>query len=392
MTYAQKTGGVVDDLSSLERTGTVVFLLSSLALLLYVLVFGVLLLVADPLDVVAFTSIEWLVKLAVIGLVVGFTTRAKHWSVLMFGLFLVGVLILPAKDVARYILIWAEKESEFQSLYDQVEPGLNLAGRERELANEIIHELESGDNIKIDDVLSRKQITEVIVEKIRRETLATLRDRLQSNGTLTALRVLGGDDGVKLGLLKYGDNDRFITEVRFLRSVGLVTFPYDDIDAVQLTKLGQDLMNPPAQQDSADGDLLGRIGQLSRGVYDCPVGVDSTVSYNINELQDGRDVRLNEHSRTLLRLRLVAGVYEITVSGENVDPIFGLYLREGDQCSFLGSDDDGGEDLNSKREFELQQDGEYVIETWSIYQSGRGTLTVTSIPSGGVATDSDVPP
>lgn len=366
------------DLTTLEKIGSFIFLVSSVALTLYATTFGTFLLFGGEVTNMfgVMEAAHQLVKVAIIGLVVGFTTRAKHWSVLVFGLFLVSTLVLPTRDVARIVTLWTGQDSEFDRLFDHAEPGISMIGRDRDLANQIIDELQSGQyTVSELDPERRKEAAILIVNLVKRERVATIVDGLRANGTLTALRILGDDDEREVGLLRHSHNDDFLAEARFLRSVGLVRYPYDELNSVVPTKLGMDVIKYDEESTSAnDRSPAGILGGCANDLSSLQTTIESAYQ------RGGHEVLLREFDETNLRVELHSGRHTIKVSGvggDEIDPVIFLYSESENDCKIIAADDDDGDGLNPKLDVDITVEGTYILSLSSIDGSGQVKVEVT---------------
>jgi len=81
-------------------------------------------------------------------------------------------------------------------------------------------------------------------------------------------------------------------------------------------------------------------------------------------------------------VNLPAGKYQIDIMSTDIDPVLVIQDKTGKQ---LALDDDGGEGLNSRLEFQAAAAGTYKIFAASLKGAGAFTLTIKSLGGGGKA-------
>jgi hypothetical protein len=362
----------------LEYVGLFVFAVTAVAMILFVIAFNFIPPSESKVSYRHLRSAELLLTLAATGLVVAIVGRATNAFVLAFGIFLIGALIVPSKDIVRFALIASGSDRDYGSLFQSARSGTDLAGRSTDVANKIITELGQNGFMDTPNPVDRKNAIRIVQEEVRKEREITLLDQVSARGALDTISAAATD--IESWVYKYGREEKFIDDIRYLRSEGLVSFAYEDLDTIAITPLGRAVLGW-----TAAGPVGTLVSASSLGadpvdfmdvVFDesvCPPDFDRIQDLS-RELRStgGYSVKL-ESDFTFMRFEVPkAANYRIDVqvkdpsSVAEIDPVLGLfYMTEENVCFLLASNDDGGDNLNSRLSL-LLEPRTYVIATRTI--------------------------
>lgn len=386
----------------LEIIGLLVFFLSGIAIIFYTLTETQSQTNSDTAFLVYTKDIENLLTLAAISLIVTLIGNARSLATLSFGLFLIGALVVPSKDLVRYALIAFGSEENYESFFSGSSPSADWAGRSTDVAGNILLEMKRRGVVVADQ---DKFIRDLIVKELQKERIISLSELVAFRGALLTLRTLNDDPN---GLsFRYGTSDSFVDDLNFLRSEGLIEYGYDDLRSARVTNLGRAVLlisRDSGIEDVAREIITSRTSSSSSRLSGISLSdLLSDIERNntqesaacppdINAIPD-RYSELIRPSGVLVRLsydqtyiRMVIGV-ELSLSvtldrmdAENsVDPVLTIYsVSENSECSLLIQDDDSGGNLNSKIDFNFDS-GVYIIEVASIGSSGDAILKVSPL-------------
>ncbi len=367
----------------LEYVGLFVFSITAVAMILFVAGFNFF-----PLEGKSpyshFRSAELLLTLAATGLVVAIIGRANNPFVLTFGIFLIGALIVPSKDIVRFALIASGSDRTYESIIQSARSGTDVEGRSTDVANKILTELDRFGFLNLAENLPpagraarRKEAINIVEGEVRKEREITLLEQVRARGALETLNATGAD--IKGWVYKYGREEKFIEDLRFLRSEGLISYAYDDFDTIVITFLGGNVLGRAAA-GSALADLGFDFAGLEPSGYAipgapvaaCPSDSDiiSAPDASTEVLSSGgRSMNLRRDFQYMRFVVSDSATYQIDVVVDDpnlvgpLDPLLALFsLTPENDCTFLATDDDGGNDLNSRLSLQLQS-GAYLIGT-----------------------------
>lgn len=363
----------------MESTGLTVFLLTALGTILFIFIFNLF----PGYDTYpSLRSTELLLKLAAVGLVITLIGKAQNVFVTAFGIFLIGALIVPSHDIVRFALLASGSDRDYNDGLFTARAGADLEGRSSDVAAKILNELEQyslvRDPLEVED---RKFAIEIIQEEIRKEREITLLEQVRGRGALAALEGLAADPPGTV--YKYSKDEKFIDDLRYLRSEGLIRFAYDNVDAVGLTGLGRAVLRRVNPVDAEA--LFPQRSDLTRAARppslliegECPVASDSTLDL----LQAGVELRIGSEAQYLRFQVDESGTYTIGVAASRgpgpVDPLMYLLRRiDDDGCSQVLVDDDGGDGLNSRAQVPLETGRTYFVGAASLGVDGIATVSV----------------
>jgi hypothetical protein len=353
----------------LEQVGLIVFTITSIALIIFVILFN-----WNPPDREAdyyrqLRSTELLLTLAATGLVVAIIARGQNVFVMVLGIFLIGALIVPSKDIVRFALIASGSDKDYESFFRSTQSGTDVKGRNSDVANKILNDLDSRGFIlhlpnETDDAniraARRKEASQIIEDGVREERIITLLEQVRARGAFRTLRAAPTD--FKGWVYKYGREEKFIEDLRFLRAEGLINYAYDDLDTVAVTPLGYATLamadGAPLRQPGPDiypEDLPGGF-PLAAEQLACNTGTGDVPDLSTELLStEGYPIAIESGFQYIRFTAPDADTYRIDVVGDDpglvgvIDPYMTLAALPPDgDCTYLRDDDDGGDGLNAR--------------------------------------------
>ena len=255
----------------INKLGMNVFIIASLSVILYTFL---TLFIESRFD----KSVDTLLTVAALGLIVVIASRAANPYVFIFSAFIVGALIIPSKDIFRFYLIASGSGKKIEDFYDSNSTGPNIQGRLSQAAEWIVTEVEDSIMSEPIDRSKRSKLIKDIEEKLLRERDVTISERVRSQGAVELLKAISNQlsDGFGDFLYKHGAHEKFIEDLRFLRSEDLISFAYDDLDSIELSSLGRKVLeifkgeiegissNPGVHGDQTSWETTGLYGSFAR--------------------------------------------------------------------------------------------------------------------------------
>ncbi len=323
--------------------------------------------------------VSQLTVLAAITLVAAITvgvlakSSAKFW-ILVVGLFSVGAFILPTNDLIRIALVAFRGETNFQSLFlghDASSEGRKAAAHDRAVAlhREVEHSrsLAACEN-SVDSVTSNEcehAIVETIARFLRSEEEEEMLHVVRDRGLVDLLAELSNESRRSRLLFDNVGNERFRSDLYFLRAEGLVRFLYDDIGSIRLSPTGDALLVRAGRNITSDG---------RPGVVPVETGITEVAGFYNRELEIGPSGNV-----LAFTVAETAG-YTIDVIGfDGIDPQVELFSRDDDHTGPIATDDDGGSGLNSQLSINLDSDAQYSLDV-SEYNGIPGKVLITFRP------------
>ena len=367
--------------------GLFVFVITAVAMILFIIGFNSFSLKENESFYRYLRSAELLLTLAATGLIVAIIGRAQKPFVLAIGIFLIGALIVPSKDIVRFALIASGSDRNYESFFQSATPGIEISGRNTDVANNIINELNQADLMESLQPGNRKSAIRIIVSAIKQEREITLVEKVGARGALVILNAMASN--IQALVYKYGKIEKFIEDLKYLRSEGLITYPYDDLDTTAITPLGRAVLRRafPAEFTVASGG----IDQLIPDFYaplsmSCPSDITPTLfTDETDELlsDNGRPMRITSDPKYVQFTVKNTDDYniEIKVQDQNLaaptDPVLFLFkLTTENDCVQLGFNDDFSEILDSQLSSLRLVPGTYLIGTKSIQNEGHVRIFV----------------
>jgi hypothetical protein len=245
---------------------------------------------------------------------------------------------------------------------------------------------------------------ETIEEELKREHVITLLEQVKSRGALNLLRA--SVDNLEAYRYKYRNNQKFFSDLVYLRSEGLVSFPYTDIDQSSITLLGQTVLRANDELSAVFSRVAFSNQQAVRSAVSSrtnhpEISRSTSSDYNITladncgiidtdvipELpadiigSDGYEVEISSNIQFYKWDLKEEGQYRISLSVADqsniagiVDPFLELYIYD-EKCELIERDDDTGESLNSQILRRLRA-GSYVLGPFSLAASGTATIKI----------------
>jgi len=386
--------------SYLELSGLIVFVLSAISTIFFVLYASV----SSENSEHLFSNLRTarvLVSLGAIGLIVSMVGRSQNGFVLAFGVFLIGALIVPSSDIVRFALIASGHEEAYNKLVSHSNRGTDHSGRNSDVANKIIfafeRELIQNSSLNLGDHAARKRAQEIIIREINVEHEIALIEQIKSNGSFQTLDALSQNK--QEWMYKYNDNRSFIEDLIILRSEGIVDFAYDDVESVKVTDLGSRIVSRARVQRSSSSFVDDRAIPYpvivdveppaeSEIIFDCDRLIEQAVNLSsLVSTEDTQSMVVGSDTKYFKFEILNGEVGHHTISvnvpssgdniNQNVDPIVELYVqRNSDECDYVDHDDDGGDFLNSQLSQFMRQ-GLYLLAVRSIGAEGEVNVSIT---------------
>ena len=400
-------------LASASAVGMTVFLVTSFGALLFLFLANISEFSGTSNDYRLFRSLEIVLTLSALGIVVLFLSRQPSPLVATFSIFVVGALIIPSKDIVRLALIVTGSEKNIEDFFGTGIVGPDLQGRADDAAAKIVSEVlnfngyrdETRPNIA---EAERRRLVKNISNRIYEERVLTILERVKSRGSFELL--VASESDFQDFMYKHSSHEKFVEDVRFLRSEDLISFAYGDLQSIQVTPTGRDVLRwastgelSPSRTSQSDvlgsdlrdrvSSLFGRPGQfaedectdfLARSSQLAEIRLnaeDDESSVNAEDDEGSRSVQLDVdyawHKVSLDN----KGEFEISLSVAEtspIDPYLVLMARENNECTLISFDDDGGTALNSRMKVELEA-GAYVLGVRAIGIGGDATLEISKM-------------
>ncbi len=249
----------------------------------------------------SFETVEILLRVAAVALVLAALSGERNSLVVIIGLLLVGALIVPTKDMVRIYLAATNSTRQINEFYGDSGGGPELRGRDGQLASTIVDVLSQTGAIPESDDFKRADLYWLVEEEISHERVTTLLERTRARGALDILAQIQ-DGKVAQTSYRYGDDERHLTTLRFLRNASLITYVYDDLDTMQVTDLGLRVLHRARD----DGFSAQTAAIHNSSLYaDCfPIGFNEPLRFRLeegietrsdNEVWQGHILRLGRH-------------------------------------------------------------------------------------------------
>jgi hypothetical protein len=191
----------------------------------------------DTVAYLQFETVEILLRIAAVGLVLAALSGERNGLVVVIGLVLVGALIVPTKDMMRIYLAATDSSKRIEDFYGDSGGGPELRGRDPQLASAIVDILFQSGAISSTKAEDRSVLYWMVEEEIIQERVATLLERSRARGALEILAKIQAGQVAQTSY-RYGDDERHLSTLRFLRNASLINYVYDDLDTMEVTALG----------------------------------------------------------------------------------------------------------------------------------------------------------
>lgn len=248
-------GGLLDDVAAmsgaklLQICGMIVFVVAGLTACVHLMVVDY-----DAAAWERFRTLELFAMIGAIGVVVAIVSGSANAFVLTFGIAIIGALIVPTKDMVALALLVTNSDRSANDFITRESDGVEFRGRDTDLANKIIENLQSASlatgtpfgsgsvqtagflpvNL---DPSSRKTAEQVIVSAIQQERVKTALERVRFRGATNMLLALRNEE-FESYLYRFGNEAEFVEDLQTLRRQGLVSFSYSDISGAEIEPLG----------------------------------------------------------------------------------------------------------------------------------------------------------
>lgn len=385
-----------------DRLGMAVFLISAMGVIVFIFMINIFPLIqGNASDYRLLRSIDSILTISALGLIVVFMSRSTSPFVVAFAIFLIGALIVPAKDIVRFALIASGSQQKLEDFFGSGSVGPDTQGRSSDAASKIVTEVLNFDGyidgkrpelIEADRILLIKNIS----RKIYEERVITILERVKSQGALELLISASSRNGEGFSdfIYKHATHEKFVDDVRFLRSEDLISFAYDDLSSLRQTQLGGDVLNfyetgvlPPFGSPTSGGSSVNLTEGLSVadvygvGSVECREVLElDAVETILVELDSGKTTprKFEVGPPNWVKLTLDAGTFVFNATADDssqIDPFMALFSVENSSCTEIENNDDGGDSLNARISGPLKT-GEYLVGVTSIGSIGEITLTI----------------
>lgn len=286
----QGGGGRGDSVRLLERGagllqlgGVLVFVVAAICALLFLLFSSVY--VAEIEAWVRLRTMELFAMVAAVGIVVAVIARTDNAFVSIFGILLIGALIVPTKDMVSLALFASGREVDTFRDSDAVDAGSEFQSRAIDLGTKIIFGLqlkskelqreghssealyaaqsptpqESSLPNQSFEILNSDLIRNAIVDAIWEEQLQVQLDRVKLGGYLPALLSFGEglvtdnendpeykdkmtNSGFQQYYFRHGREENFLRDLYSLRRQDLISFSYADFSEAEITAMGKSVV------------------------------------------------------------------------------------------------------------------------------------------------------
>jgi hypothetical protein len=391
--------------AKLESSGLLVFTITSISIIVMLALFT--LIGTEPF--VTLKTAEILLTLAGTALVVAFISRAQNPLVLGVGILLIGALIVPSTDIVRFAIIVSGSDKRIQDFFVSTRTGKSQRNRDVDVARQITIQLKQDGLIQVSGEQEVRTV-DVIARELGRDRRLELLDQIEKRGSLRILREIQADNN-REWIYKYGNDEKFKDDLSYLRTEGVISYVYEDYDTIQLTSLGNDVLNLEGDvvnmesggtsffpfgfgDSSPESPSLGATALLTDS---CPPeeGGDPEV-IKIEISADGQKSVLQSVTPTWLYFVVdeessdVAGddtetvvqsteykPFDIAVNADpGVDPKIYLFrARDDGSCELIGQDDDSGGGFNSRLQISLRK-SKYYIAIRNLRNEGNITTYV----------------
>jgi hypothetical protein len=300
------------------------------------------------------SAVELLLALAGTVIILALLSRSASAIILVIGFLIIGALVVPTNDLIRFALIATGSEESYR---DIVFAPARFSGRKSQLdrsedmARKIYQDLRQ-DGIVCDlPHTPPNAVISEIQEILRREEELQAFENVLQRGSLELLLALADseDDANDRIVYLYGQDERFIDNIEFLRQEGMVSFIYDDYNTIEILPSGKAL---------ADRVLLSREPTQpeapTRAARPIPassqitsLSVDTPAAYPVSGAESWFTFDITRE-----------GIYEISATQDMADPVLTLLEADGQE---IASNDDSAGGLNSLISLTLVRGTYYVI-------------------------------
>ncbi len=389
-----------DDDNILHIAGALVFVSAALIGLLFFFVTGFV--ENSAADWMRLRSMEVFALIAAVGIVVAIIAKTDNAFVIIFGILLIGALIVPTKDMVSLALLASGQDATYEDGEREYSDGAEFKGRITDLSNKIISRLQEAsrepNNTSAERVLDeltpseRGQAVLAVERAISDERKLSHLERARLGGYLPLLLSFEEEDGFQEYYFRHSRENDFVEDLVNLRRQELVSFSYSDFAGAQVTYLGKEIIcnyrtsiekksecgfADVQQANERDNRQLASSVNPTAEVLSnyCAANVARFSSMNLGD--DFQEIVAVPNGWILTRnfdSEFAEGPYglEVFLNAEEdlVDPVLALYQLEhatnggGLVCRELFFDDDGGGDLDAYIGYEIFPEGwpgEYVI-------------------------------
>ena len=334
-------------LENIEKTGLFVFFVAGMATVALLLIMFAL---PTERSSEAFRAVQLSLTLAATALVISLIAKSSRNSfVIVFGLFLVGALIVPTNDIIRFALVASGSDRSISDFLISPRGGTTKPrdARSGDLAVLLFDDLLRSDYI---DVQQRSDIVRLISNRLASDQIGQALSEVKQRDAYDLLKAIESNEYLSFRY-RHFQNQKFMDDLLYLHQEDIISIAYDDYDTVALTDFGRSMF-PGESVETDECPSLGSVGD--NGAY--------TQSLYLGPGAVCRSFMVEED-----------GLYAIQVGLDSfVDTVISLDRADSDGESnrqTVGEDDDGG----------CFQDSLLLVDLMSQY---RYFLTIRSFGGG----------
>ncbi|NVO29291.1 hypothetical protein HJ526_17865 [Donghicola sp. C2-DW-16] len=234
----------------LMAAGILIFLVAGLLSLVFFTITGI---TDTPLpDWARIKSMEVFSMVASVGVVVAIVAKADHAFVKVFGILLIGALIVPTKDMVALAQLASGQKARMEMEEHRYNDGAEFEARISDLSNKIVTKLQESSSKPGDDNAARilnnidpvvrAQAVLAVADAISTDRKVTHLERARLGGYLPLLMSFGTPDGFREYYFRHNSDPDFLEDLMTLRRHELVSFSYSDFSSADVTYLGKQLI------------------------------------------------------------------------------------------------------------------------------------------------------
>lgn len=309
-------------------------------------------------------AVRTLLAMAGALLVTIFLSRSRTAFSSTLGIVLIGALIVSTEDLLRFSLLFTGSDRSFEEFFIREAPRSSSLESQTESGKDTVDIA-----VFIADRLSARALLST-GEAVQEDAARIITDllRLERNNRIMIQLEQRAADRLFFSIVdgnfeewnfRFGNQDRFKTDLVFLRNLGLISYVYGEARAtLQLTELGSELSDFVRRPSTASQ-------VTDRQPRSVPVSIGTNASVNVE----------SQGSWFFFEVDM-PGVYEINVSSLILDPVAQIHT-DIDSAPFL-RDDDGGVGVNSRIVSSLGDDRYFLYVSDFSNRSGIVTIDISN--------------
>ena len=335
----------------------VVIFISIVAAIVFVLIFSV---VFDRQPWEFQGSVRTLLALAGASLITIFLSRNRTTLNSTIGIVLIGALIISTEDLLRFSLLFSGSDRAFEEFFIREtsrttgQQTQNASGKEEVDISALIVNRLSAESLIAESRGADNRVAAIISQFLKLERNDRILSQLEQRAADRLFRVVV-DGNFQEWNFRFGNQQKFQSDLAFLRSIGLISYVYGTPqETIEVTDLGRELsvyINTPLSVGS-ENDAEVSFSQVIIGM---------PARFNVEA--DGSWFAFEVES---------AGSYEINVASTALDPVTRLYADL--DADLIAENDDGGFGLDS-RIVTFLDGGRYFLNIRD-YDLGPGSVSI----------------